>query len=145
MLTPAAPAFTLRLRANTSGRLSERLRLSHQIARPEAYSPELELLDPALRFDGLAVQRPGLELFQNEPNPFNGYTAIGFYLPEAGKAMLRVVDASGRERYAHTAVYAAGLHRVMLGSAELGGTGGVMFLRLESAEGSVVRRMVFVP
>ncbi|MCK6695768.1 MAG: hypothetical protein L6Q97_27145, partial [Thermoanaerobaculia bacterium] len=144
-LTPAAPAFTLRLRAKTAGRLSEQLRLSHRIARPEAYSPELELLDPALRFDGVAVQQPVLELFQNEPNPFSGRTWVAFYLPEAEKATLRVTDASGQERYAHTAVYAAGLHRVSLGRAELGETGGVLFLRLETAARSVVRRMLFVP
>ena len=143
-LAPAAPAFTLRLRAKTAGRLSEQLRLSHRITRPEAYSPELELLDPALRFDGLAVQQPVLELFQNEPNPFSGRTWVAFYLPEAEKATLRVIDASGRERYARTAFYAAGLHRVSLGRAELGDTGGVLFLRLETAAGSVVRRMVFV-
>jgi len=142
---PAAPAFTLRLRAKTDGQLSELLRLSHRIARPEAYGADLELLDLALRFNGSKVQRVGFELFQNQPNPFSENTTIGFYLPEAQKATLRVIDATGRERYTHTAFYAAGLHTVVLGKERLGDGGGVLYLRLETETERAVRRMVFMP
>jgi hypothetical protein len=142
---PAAPAFTLRFRAKTDGQLSELLRLSHRIARPEAYDADLELLDLALRFNGSTVQRAGFELFQNRPNPFSTHTTIGFYLPEAQKATLRVIDATGRERYTHTAFYAAGLHTVVLGKDMLGDGGGVLYARLETATEQAVQRMVFMP
>ena len=43
------------------------------------------------------AQTPGfqLTLFQNEPNPFNPTTTIGFTLPEDGNVTLRVYDVRG--------------------------------------------------
>lgn len=38
----------------------------------------------------------GMRLAQNHPNPFSGTTEIGFTLPKAGHAVLRVYDVSGR-------------------------------------------------
>ena len=35
-------------------------------------------------------------LFQNYPNPFSPYTQIGFDLPSAGRAEIRIYDAKGR-------------------------------------------------
>lgn len=142
---PRVPAFTLRLRAKTAGHLSDLLRLSNRIARPEAYGPDLELLDLALRFDGARVQSAGIELFPNQPNPFSTATSIGFYLPEAQKATLRVIDATGRERYAHTVFYAAGLHQLVLTKEQIGDRGGVLYARLETETGWVVQRLVFMP
>ena len=36
-----------------------------------------------------------MQLLQNRPNPFSDRTAIGFVLPEACEAQLRVFDVSG--------------------------------------------------
>lgn len=139
------PAFVLRLKAKTAGRLSEQLRLSHRIAAPEAYGPDLEWMTPSLRFDGVGDRPPALELFQNEPNPFRTNTLIGFYLPAAGTATLRVIDATGRELFAYTAFYEAGLHRHLLDPSAWGDTGGVLLLQLETVAGRAVRRMMYLP
>lgn len=147
---PAArPAVVLRLRAEAAGRLSDFMRLwPAQEPRPEVYRSDAEgyrTLGIALRFDRAAdAHTPmGIELFQNRPNPFGVQTEIGFYLPEAGTATLRVFDATGRERYAHTATYPSGLHRVVLAKAELGGSG-VFYYALETAGVRLARRMVAV-
>lgn len=141
-----APAFSLRLRANTAGRLSEMLRLANRRnIRPEAYRPDgnaYRTSAVALRFDGSAVRPPGIELFQNRPNPFGAATEIGFYLPEATTATLRVFDATGRERYAHTAPRSGGMHAVVLTRALLGEASGVLYYVLETDRERVVKKMV---
>ncbi|MBK9336876.1 MAG: HYR domain-containing protein [Lewinellaceae bacterium] len=144
--TGDAPAvFTLRLRARTAGRLSEYLRLLHHPTRPEAYladGADFRVADLALRFDGGAAHPAGLELFQNRPNPFAVSTEIGFYLPQAKTATLRVFDTTGRERYAQTAWYAAGMHTVVLTKDMLGGAGSVLYYTLETDVERAVRMLV---
>ncbi len=140
----APVTYTLRLRAQVTGRLSEYLSLSHRSIWPEAYIASgagYRDRDLALRFDDNALPTQGLELFQNQPNPFHTSTEIGFYLPQAKTAVLRVLDTTGRERYAQTGEYSAGTHTIMLAREMLGGAGGVLYYTLETAEERVVRKL----
>ena len=135
-------AFGLRVRALESGRLRDMLRLSNRITRSEAYSESLEMLQLALRF-GVgepAVSAAGFELFQNRPNPFSESTVIGFYLPQAKTATLRVWDATGRLLWENTQAYPAGNQAVRVGN--LGSGAGVLYYALETDTEREVRKMV---
>ncbi|MBK6931499.1 MAG: T9SS type A sorting domain-containing protein [Saprospirales bacterium] len=134
--------FTLRLRARETGRLRELLRLSNRVARPEAYSADLEVLPIALRFGGETAAAGRFELYQNQPNPFTGDTEIRFYLPEAETATLRIWDTTGRLLAAQTQVYPAGLQSVMLDEEALGNATGVLYYQLETPAGNAVRKML---
>jgi len=143
------PAFTLRLKARRDGSLSDHIRLSHQIAHSEAYLESgntYRIANIALRtgHDNQAIQpaKGRAELYQNRPNPMASSTEIRFFLPEAGKATLRVIAADGRTVYVKSGVYKAGLHIVNLNREHLAGANGVFHYTLETAQERLTRRMV---
>jgi hypothetical protein len=133
-------SFTLRMRAEKSGKLSDMLGLSGTITRAEAYGTEGRL-NVALRFDGKTVSGLGFELYQNQPNPFVNNTSIGFHLPEAAEATLSVMDESGRVVYRQKGKFPAGENTVVLDRALLNTTG-VLYYQLETDKYSATKKMV---
>ncbi|MCB0531976.1 MAG: HYR domain-containing protein [Lewinellaceae bacterium] len=136
------PEFTLHFRVLEAGQLRERLQLSNRVARSEAYSEALVMMPVALRFDDTGVTRAGFELYQNRPNPFNGATSIGFYLPEAKTATLRVWDAQGQLLLTQTANYSAGTQTIELDNGQLGASPGLLYYELKTDTERAVRKMV---
>lgn len=135
-------SFQLQFRALETGWLHDMLQLSNRIARSEAYTSDLEISPLALRFDGGAGVLPGLELYQNRPNPFRQETEISFYLPEAKTATLRVWDAIGRLLWERTEACPAGFHQVTLGRNELGVEPGLLFYELTTDRDRAIRKMM---
>ncbi len=145
-LSADQPAFTLHLRAQTAGRLSQMLRLSNSITRAEAYTDAYsgERLDIGLRFrngNEHIVSGPSFELYQNTPNPWVNKTQIGFYLPEAAEATLTLHDEMGRLVWTKTAHYARGYHSVAIDRALLGQSH-VFSYTLQTPFGSATRKML---
>ncbi|HLP95078.1 MAG TPA: T9SS type A sorting domain-containing protein, partial [Saprospiraceae bacterium] len=138
-----AQAFTVRFRAEQSGKLSEMLGISGAITRAEAYSDEGRM-NVALRFKsegGTTVSGVGFELYQNQPNPFVNKTTIGFFLPEATEATLSIFDEAGRMVYQQKGNFPKGENAIMLDRALLNTTG-VLFYQLETSTDSAIRKMV---
>ncbi|MBL7809049.1 MAG: T9SS type A sorting domain-containing protein, partial [Saprospiraceae bacterium] len=141
-----AQSFTLRMRAEKAGKLSEMLGVSGAITRAEAYGDEGRL-NVALRFksqEGATVSGVGFELYQNQPNPFKTKTTIGFYLPSAAEATLSIVDESGRVVYRQKSWFAAGENQVLLDASLLQQGAGVLYYTLETEHNSATRKMVKV-
>jgi hypothetical protein len=136
------PEFTLHFRVLESGFLRNMLQLSNRITRSEAYSTDLDVQAIALRFGKATVTRAGFELYQNQPNPFNGNTSIGFYLPEAKTATLRVWDMQGRLLLEQSQFYAAGAQSVLLENALLDAAPGLLYYELKTDTDRAVRKMV---
>jgi hypothetical protein len=131
--------FQIRAKALKNGPLRDMVSLSDRIARSEAYplgSAEVQHL--SLRF---ASPKGQMELFQNRPNPFSDKTEITFQLPSATTATLRISDVTGRLVWTKTATWPAGLNSVSAELSEIGPVG-VLFCRLETAEQSLVRKMI---
>lgn len=87
-------------------------------------------------------------LKQNYPNPFNPSTQIRFSLPRAGKVIVRVFDATGREvATLFEGALAVGPHSFKWNGANATGElvrSGVYFLRLEAGGEVAVRKMAVV-
>ncbi|HLP95948.1 MAG TPA: T9SS type A sorting domain-containing protein, partial [Saprospiraceae bacterium] len=138
-------SFTLRMRAEKAGKLSEMLGVSGAITRAEAYA-EAGRLNVALRFtspQGTNINSQGFELYQNQPNPFVNKTTIGFFLPEATEATLSVFDETGRTVYQQKGNFAKGMNTVMLERALINTTG-ILYYKLETATDSATRKMIQV-
>jgi hypothetical protein len=135
-----AEEFTLRMRAEKTGKLSDMLGISGTITRAEAYGNEGRL-NVALRFNGQNVAGLGFELYQNQPNPFVNKTSIGFFLPEASEATLSITDEQGRVVYRQKGQFTKGENVIVLDKALLHATG-VLFYTLEAGEYSATRKMV---
>jgi len=83
--------FTLQLKALENGQLSQLLSLSDELVA-EVVNQKEELLNLELNF----IKDSSFELFQNEPNPFDYETTIGFTLPEYGPVSLEIFNLNGK-------------------------------------------------
>ena len=90
------------------------------------------------------LQDPSLaraQLLQNYPNPFLRQTTIGFVLPEACEAQLRIVDAGGRVVAERRNQYPAGRHAEVF---DLDVAPGVLYYELTTPWGRMARKMTVV-
>lgn len=83
----------------------------------------------------------GITLAQSYPNPFSSTTVIPFSLTESSDLRISVLDVVGREvAELVNGFIPAGEHTVAWDGA--GAETGIYFYRLETAEGSLVRRLI---
>jgi hypothetical protein len=86
----------------------------------------------------------GFELYQNQPNPFVNKTFIGFHLPEATSATLRIFDETGRMVFTQNGDFAKGYntHQCIETDRQLLNTTGVLYYTLETATDSATKKMI---
>ena len=143
----AAALFTLTFHVlSAGGLLSEALQLDDTALESHAYTSDLsdnkvELIFSTTTDAGSPVGQSKLALLQNRPNPFTGSTSIGFVLPEACEAQLRVYDASGRVLFAQQKYYPAGKHEELF---EASNASGVLWYELTTPSGVLTRKMTAV-
>ncbi len=82
-------------------------------------------------------------LDQNNPNPFNATTTIGFSLPQAGKATLTVYDMAGKILKVISNSYPKGRSEIVLTAEELQAQG-VMLYELESNGQKSTKKMIYL-
>jgi hypothetical protein len=148
----AANEFSVTFRAAQAGELSRMLGVSSRITKAEAYpTPALppgegvpQRMGVALRFNGAngsTISGVGFELYQNQPNPFVNKTSIGFHLPEAADATLRIFDETGRQVYFQNGSFAKG-HNTISIDRQLLNTVGLLYYTLETASNSATKKMI---
>ena len=148
-LDDGTPVFALRFRALQGGvKLSAVLRLSEKALAPQAWSADqvpggMELTFTGGQATGLhdPTGAAGLQLLQNRPNPFTDGTVIGFVLPDACDAQLRVFDATGRELWRLSQNYPAGYHEADI-HFDRALPAGILYYELTTPFGQLTRRMV---
>ena len=128
------------------GLLSDALALNDSLLPGMAFNSGLEETGvELLYFNATGVNDPaalkGPRLLQNRPNPFSGVTTIGFVLPAAGEAQLRVLDVNGREIIRLNNTYPAGYNEETI---QMEGISGVLYAELVTPWGVVARKMVAV-
>lgn len=96
----------------------------------------------------VTVPRAEAALFQNHPNPFNPSTVIEWYLPEAARARVSILDVSGRLiRTLFDGRCPAGRSAVVWDGRTRGGreaAAGVYLCRIVSGEFEQARKMVLL-
>jgi len=135
--------FWLSFRSKTNGQLKEALAISSRYTTAEAYDPQGELLDIELEFEFTQLAEERFELYQNQPNPFNGQTMIGFRLPEDDYFTMRIQDASGKVLKEQRGYFTAGYNQMWLHAADLPASG-VLYYTLTSGTHSATRKMVVI-
>ncbi|NJL75227.1 MAG: hypothetical protein HC892_09570 [Saprospiraceae bacterium] len=129
--------FGLVLRANTAVSLSEAVIISSDRTQAEAYSRAGMVQPVAINFASTSPV-----LLQNEPNPFEDETVIGFVLPTTDYATLTLYDLSGKMVQEFTGTFAAGYHEVIVRSDAL--PLGVLYYTLATSDFVGTRKMVLV-
>jgi len=100
---------------------NDRLVINSNNLQAEAYTDAGKVLDIQL-VDQLVVPEVALdkiELYQNRPNPFTGMTTIGFDLPKATTATLRIFDATGKVIKVYEEAFDNGYNELIIKSKDL--------------------------
>jgi hypothetical protein len=143
----AAPIFRLRFTAlQSGGKLSDALYLNDAVLPGYAYNDALDESEIELQFyeitgTGSNIGSTIYRLLQNTPNPFADKTTIGFILPGAADAMLRVFDMSGRLIQEHSAFFPAGRNAVDIDFSR-SAPAGMLYYDLTTPFGVLTKKMV---
>ena len=113
--------FSLVFQLNGEVTSDELLEIANTQLQAEAYSTNGKLLNVQLIGEEIAPQvaAKSIQLFQNRPNPFTGKTTIGFALPEASEATLRIFDSAGRMIQVYDGYYEKGYNELIISSQDL--------------------------
>jgi len=130
--------FTLSFKANKSGTLRDMLAIKSTITPIEGITADQDAVGVQLNF--VQPITGAFDLFQNNPNPFQNSTTIGFVLPEASTAQLTIVDVQGKEMQVINGRYKAGYNAVTIDWSDL--PKGVFYYRLETTFGTKVQKMM---
>jgi len=82
-------------------------------------------------------------LYQNYPNPYEGYTVIGFHLPDRTSARLTIYDVTGRLIKRIEGEYNQGYNEVQLSGWDLDAKG-VLYYQLDTERYTATKKMVVV-
>jgi len=136
----ASQTIKLRFIATSNGNLEDMIRLTSKVTEAEAYTPTGEILDVKLGHTDTTAE---FALYQNNPNPWNMNTVIGFDLPSDAAVKLTVFDMTGKAVKTIEGNFKAGYNTITLAGAELPSTG-VMYYRLDSGEYSASKKMIMI-
>ena len=91
---------------------------------------------------GNSIYRDGFALYQNHPNPFEGYTVIGFELPRAAVGRLLIYEVTGKVVREIKGEFEKGYNEVTLSRDELPAAG-VLYYQLETDKFVATKRMIY--
>ena len=138
--------FTLKFKVLRSGSaLSEVLRPGSEITRTEAYDRDGNTMKLDFEFiqPQTGSEAASFALYQNQPNPFNQTTTIGFRLPEAGRAAFRVFSASGQLVKTVVGNFEKGYNELNFRREEFGAPG-VYYYEIETPTHGDRKKMILI-
>jgi hypothetical protein len=137
-----AGAFELTFRAQSDGQISNFLYLSDEITPSAAYQQD-QRMEIRLQFNGPSTPDESFEVYQNQPNPMGTATQIGVAIPREMPGKLEIFDLTGRLLHTQQGQFEKGFHQFTINRADLPeNTSGVLFYKVETAAGSITRKMI---
>lgn len=128
--------LTLQLEALESGQVNELISLSNEI-NTEVTNYQNEQLKLALNYQ---VQNP-FELFQNEPNPFNVETNIGFILPEQEYVRIEIFNLQGKLVKERKGIFNKGYNEITINKQSLTNSGTFIY-QVQTKQGMLSKKMI---
>ena len=137
--------FHFSFEAKENGQVSNWININSRMTQAEAYSLDNEILNVDLIFtnNNAIVNNAEMKLYQNQPNPFNGFTTIGFDLPAAGQVELNIYDLSGKLMTTIQRDVDKGYQAINI-DGQLFSSKGIYYYQLKSDFGTATRKMFFV-
>ncbi len=89
------------------------------------------------------IPNQSFELYQNNPNPFELSTVIGFSLPQAMYATLQIMDNTGKVVKMIQQDFYKGLNKVFIEKDEIGASG-IYYYQLKTPEFTATKKMVLL-
>jgi len=138
---PSDVLFTLSFIATSDIALKDALKIHSNTTKAEAYKNstyDLHGVELNIDRDHDAGQ---IELYQNQPNPFESTTSIAFYLPKASQINISLFSIDGKEIKQFDAFYQKGLHQIRIEAKDLEHSG-VLYYQLQSGSTSITKKMI---
>ncbi|MBK6566016.1 MAG: T9SS type A sorting domain-containing protein [Saprospiraceae bacterium] len=135
--------FTIVLKADKAGQLSDMIQLNSNVTRAESYVGSTIKVQNIGLTVGSVDAAAQIELFQNEPNPFKATTNVNFFMPEADNARLTVYDVTGRVINVRNINAVQGLNTEAYTREQLG-TSGMLYYKLESGDFTASKKMIII-
>ncbi|MDX1407666.1 MAG: T9SS type A sorting domain-containing protein, partial [Saprospiraceae bacterium] len=132
--------FTIELIARTAGSVRELLTLDAGTLTPEGYTDLDELRPVGLDLYISDRHAGGLELGQNQPNPFAGSTDIPFYLTTDEQVELSIHDVQGRLVHHTSDAFSRGHHVITIMNDHFE-TSGMYYYTVSTSAHRATRRM----
>jgi hypothetical protein len=136
--------FTIYFEARSTGSVSDMIDLNSTVTKAEIYTNDK--INNNLEFvikNADSDMPDNMEVYQNEPNPFESTTSIAFSIPQRQKVKLTVFDANGRVLLEQQKEFSKGLNEFVIESDQLDATG-LLLYRIESGVTSVTRKMIML-
>jgi Secretion system C-terminal sorting domain len=133
--------FTLVVKANTSTSVANMLSINSNVLSAESYVGDLQVGKVSLNVRTAPVA--GIELFQNEPNPFKDFTNVNFDMPSAAAVTITVTDVTGKLLAVKNVDAVRGANTVKINRSDVGATG-IMFYTLTSGDFTATKKMIIV-
>jgi hypothetical protein len=129
--------FELTFLAKQNALLSEVLSLSNDRFNSEVYTNDLDRRELEVQF----TADPRLQVHQNSPNPYTGWTRIAFELPATGFVAFEVMDATGKVLYTDRKEYEKGYNEINLTKENIA-TSGVLYYRIVTDTEQITKKMI---
>ncbi len=138
--------FTIKFKAVKNGSLSRIFAITSDITAVQAYDANDVVKDVKLsvRTQGGLVETSIFDLYQNEPNPVNKFTAISFRLPEASAATLTIYEQNGRVIRVYNIDGVKGLNTINIKGDELTTSSQFLFYQLDAEGNSATKKMLML-
>jgi subtilisin-like proprotein convertase family protein len=134
--------FTLHFETQQNGFISHLLSIAKHLTPNECYlNQNFEIHDLGLKFRSSEAKE--FVLMQNEPNPFNDRTQIGFILPVKDEVLVEIVDLQGKIIYSEKAVYDAGVNYISISDQEIS-EAGIYYYKVITTTDRATKKMIFI-
>ena len=134
--------FYLNVKAKKSASLSEVLTLDSRLVDAELYDESGNMATLNMRFGN--AENSKFEVYQNQPNPFNGTTTVGYQAAETGEVTLKIYNTAGGEIKVLRQTAVKGYNQFVVSKDDLNVTG-VLIYRIEAGKNHAVRKMIVLP
>lgn len=143
-LFPKQPLFKLEFIAISDGILAKAISIKETTLTPQAYTSDLKILNPILKFSGTQVEvTSSFELFQNKPNPFNKETVIECWVQNEMNGKLEIFDLAGKLVFKEEKKMEEGVNEFKINGNNFS-TNGVYFYKLTTPFGVETKRMMYL-
>ncbi len=135
--------MTITFVANKSGKLSDMLTVNSALTQAVANDAAGNEITINLKYNTGKVAGGEFVLYQNQPNPVENKTTIGFNLPKEAQANLTILTVDGKVVKVITGQYKAGYNTIAVDKSDLK-TSGVFYYRLETANHRATKKMIII-
>jgi len=135
--------FTIYFESRGNVNLSNDIQINSSVTQAEIYNVDNTISNLELVVVNENVINSEMEVYQNEPNPFDDYTRITFSISERQNVSVTIFDATGKVLIKKTKEFGKGLSEFIINANELDAEG-LLLYRVESESSSITKKMIMV-